>query len=69
MFNILKIRTSAYKTQKAFAKELNISIDTVQGWERGRRNPSLSNQGKIAEFCKKYNIDMDTGERIRNKGE
>lgn len=56
--DIKKIRTKAYLTQEKFANELGVHINTVRCWEQGLRNPSLTQQGKIAEFCKKNNIEI-----------
>ena len=35
----ISARKSVGLTQKEFAKLLNVSIDTVQDWEQGRRSP------------------------------
>ncbi len=35
----ISARKSVNLTQREFAKLLNISIDTVQDWEQGRRSP------------------------------
>lgn len=52
------IRTKAYLTQERFAKAIGVKIGTVQSWEQGKRNPSLTQQGKIVEFCKNNNIEI-----------
>lgn len=56
---IKNIRTKAYLTQDKFAKVLGVHINTVRSWEQGKRNPSLTQQGKIADFCKKNNIELE----------
>ena len=35
----ISVRKSVDLTQREFAKLLNVSIDTVQDWEQGRRSP------------------------------
>ena len=35
----ISARKSVKLTQREFAKLLNVSIDTVQDWEQGRRSP------------------------------
>lgn len=35
----ISARNSVNLTQREFAKLLNVSIDTVQDWEQGRRSP------------------------------
>ena len=35
----ISARMSVKLTQREFAKLLNVSIDTVQDWEQGRRSP------------------------------
>jgi putative transcriptional regulator len=35
----ISARQSANLTQKKFAKLLNVSIDSIQDWEQGRRSP------------------------------
>ena len=54
--NTKRIRVEALMTQEQFASELNVTPGTVSAWERGIRNPSLTQQSKIYKFCKKHNI-------------
>jgi putative transcriptional regulator len=35
----ISARQSANLTQKEFARLLNVSIDSIQDWEQGRRSP------------------------------
>ncbi len=35
----ISARKSVKLTQREFAKLLNVSIDTIQDWEQGRRSP------------------------------
>ena len=56
--DIKKIRTQRYLTQEKFAKEIGVHVNTVRAWEQGIQNPNITQQGKIAEFCKKNNIEI-----------
>lgn len=53
-----KIRLKAYLTQEKFAKELGVSVSTVRLWEKGTFKPNITQQGKIAEFCKGKGIEI-----------
>ena len=37
---IKNIRIRAHMSQSVFAKTFNISLDTVKGWEQGKRSPN-----------------------------
>lgn len=54
--DIKAIRLSAYLTQEKFAKELGVSANTVRNWEKGIFKPNITQQGKIAKFCKENDI-------------
>lgn len=43
-------------TQKSFAKEFNISIETVKNWEQGRNIPEFKTLEKLCNF---FHCDMD----------
>lgn len=49
-------RVNANLTQKELAKILGVSNNTVNGWENGRGEPSLSQLRKISELS---GISMD----------
>lgn len=38
--SVRKLRARIKKSQSEFAHMLNINIDTLQGWEQGRRKPA-----------------------------
>ena len=40
----ISARQSVSLTQKEFARLLNVSVDSVQDWEQGRRSPPGSSQ-------------------------
>lgn len=56
--DIKSIRYKAYLTQEKFAKIIGVHTNTVRYWEQGIRNPSLTQQGKIVQFCKDNNIEL-----------
>lgn len=56
--DIKAIRTSVYMTQEKFAKAIGVHINSVRAWEQGKNKPSLTQQGKIAEFCKEKGIEI-----------
>ena len=57
--NIKEIREKAYLTQERFAEVLGVHISTVRSWEQGLRMPSLTQKGKIVQFCKKRKISIE----------
>lgn len=49
---IIKItRQKAFLTQEAFAKELNVSLASVNRWEVGKSKPNLTAMRAIKRFC------------------
>lgn len=56
--NIKEIRVKALLTQEEFAEEIGVSISAVRKWEIGERCPSLKQQRKLLEFCKKRKIKL-----------
>lgn len=66
MFDIKKIRLSAYKTQVEFAQLIGVSVSAIQMWEAKKRNPSIRNQQTIVDFCEKYGIDYKTGNKVED---
>jgi len=57
---ILKnIRLKTYKSQTAFAKELGVSLSCICSWERGSRKPNITQQGRILDYCKLNNINIE----------
>ena len=54
---IKEIRVAMLMTQREFADALGVHPITLSDWEIGDRVPSLRNQRKIVELCKKNNID------------
>ena len=56
---IKKTRQKAFMSQEAFAKELKVSVSTINRWETGKSKPNMSTMRQIKEFCSKYNADYD----------
>ena len=56
--HIYHIRKKLLLTQRELAKELNVSYETVNSWEQGRRNVGVVSERKIREFCKRMNIKI-----------
>ena len=53
------IRKKAFLSQESFAKEIGVSLSTVNRWENGRSNPNYSALKRINEFCEQRSIDFD----------
>ena len=49
-------RANADMTQKEWADELNVTVDTVMNWENGKTEPKLSQLKQISELS---GIPMD----------
>lgn len=47
----ISARKSVKLTQREFSKLLNVSIDTVQDWEQGRRSPREP-QRRCSKLCR-----------------
>lgn len=50
-------------TQEELAKELHISIMTVNRWETGKTAPTLRNIKSLKDFCQKHGYSFDDVER------
>lgn len=49
-------RTNANMTQKEWAENLNVTVDTVLNWEAGKTEPKLS---QLKEISRLSGIPMD----------
>lgn len=61
--NIKKTRKKAFLSQEEFAKELKVSVSTINRWETGKVKPNLSALKHLKSFCEKYNSPFDDLER------
>ena len=57
--DIKAIRYKLYLTQQKFADALGVHINTVASWEKGKRNPSITQKGKIVQICKENGISIE----------
>ncbi len=59
-FDILirQVRKELGLSQEQLAHELKVSFSTVNRWENQKFSPSPMARDKIANYCKKNNIDM-----------
>lgn len=55
--NIKTMRQKLFLSQEAFAKELTVSVSTVNRWEIGKSVPNLSTMKRIKDFCDVHNVD------------
>lgn len=62
--DIKRIRLKTFLTQEAFAKELGVSFNTVNRWEKGKQKPSIKVMKLIDDYCKKNDIDFDIAEEM-----
>lgn len=56
-------RQKAFLSQEEFAKELNVSVSTINRWETGKVRPNLSAMKNIKQFCQKYRISYEIIEK------
>lgn len=56
---IKKTRQRIFLSQEEFAKELNVSVSTINRWETGKAKPNLTAMKKLKCFCKKNNLKFD----------
>ena len=57
--NLKRLRIRNHLKQEDLAKQLNVTRQTVSGWETGRRQPDLDMLKKLAEA-----LDVDMQELI-----
>lgn len=53
-------RQKALMTQDEFAKEIKVSVATINRWEKGKARPNITAIKHIKEFCKINNYPFDT---------
>lgn len=56
---IKKMRQKIFLSQEEFAKELNVSVSTINRWETGKVKPNLTAMKKLKRFCEKNNLKFD----------
>ena len=56
-------RQKAFQTQEMFAKELRVSVATINRWENGRAKPNLTAMKRIKDYCENHNLPYDEIEK------
>mgnify|MGYP004690623947 FL=1 len=56
---IKKLRQKLFLSQEEFAKELCVSVSTINRWETGKVKPNITAMKKIKNFCNKNNLKFD----------
>jgi len=59
---VKSIRESLLITQIELAKKLGVSFATVNRWEKGHHEPTITQKRKIRDFCKKNGITWEVKE-------
>ena len=62
--SVKTIRRKALLSQTDFAKELGVSLNTVNRWENGRSKPTFRTMRSINDFCRQHGIDLDIREGL-----
>ena len=58
--NTLKVtRQKAFLSQEAFAKELKVSVSTINRWETGKSKPNLIALKELKAFCLQHELCYD----------
>ena len=61
---IKMMRQRAFLSQEAFAKELNVSLASVNRWEVGKSKPNLIAMKAIKEYCLRNDLPYDELEML-----
>lgn len=56
---IKRIRDTLLVTQVELAEMLGVSFATVNRWEKGHHEPTITQKRKIREFCHKHRIGWE----------
>ena len=66
------LRTHMLMSQETFAKEMNVTVCTINRWENGKSKPNITAINTIKTFCNKNNIAFDDIEKawleVNNNG-
>ena len=52
-------RQKAFMSQEEFAKELKVSVSTINRWETGKVRPNLTAMKKLKGFCDRFNLSYN----------
>ncbi|MBE6507713.1 MAG: helix-turn-helix transcriptional regulator [Methanocorpusculum parvum] len=50
-------RQKALLSQEEFAKELKVSVVTINRWETGKSKPNISGMKSLKSFCEKKGLE------------
>ena len=56
---IKRIRDTLLVTQVELAEMLGVSFATINRWEKGHHQPTITQKRKIKEFCQKHGIPWE----------
>ena len=56
---VKELRRKCLLSQMDFAKEIGVSLSTVNRWETGKTVPNFKTMKRIQSFCKCNNIEFD----------
>lgn len=52
-------RQKAFMSQESFAKELGVSISTINRWETGKSKPNLTAMKELKDFCQNHSLSYE----------
>ena len=52
-------RQKLFFTQEDFAATLNVSVATINRWEKGHSKPNMTAMKALKAFCEKNNLPFD----------
>ncbi len=56
---IKNIRMQTLLSQDDFAKEIQVSVGTINRWEKGKTIPSITAMKKIRNYCDQHNLSYN----------
>ena len=56
---VKRIRNTLLVTQVELAEELGVSFATVNRWEKGHHEPTMTQKRKIRDLCRANDIKVD----------
>ena len=56
---IKTLRTRMLMSQETFAKEIHVTVCTINRWENGKSKPNITAINTIKTFCSKNNVSFD----------
>lgn len=60
LYELLRtMRKKALLSQEDFAKEIAVSVGTINRWENGKTRPNIAAMKKIKVFCEEKGISFE----------